>query len=59
MISVNDIRCFMAIFRFELPDATITPKMHILEDHVGDWLATYKVGLGFFSEHGVEVSHAA
>jgi hypothetical protein len=49
----------MAIFRFELPDATITPKMHILEDHVGDWLATYKVGLGFFSEHGVEVSHAA
>ncbi len=48
----------MALFRFEFPDATITPKLHILEDHVVDWTKKYGVGCGFFSEQGVEVSHS-
>lgn len=54
----RDVRCFMALFRFEFPNATITPKMHILEEHVVPWVKEYKAGLGFFAEVGVEASHS-
>ena len=58
MFSDREIRRFMALFRYEFPSATVTPKMHILEDHVADWTGKYKAGLGFFAEMGLEASHS-
>ena len=32
--------------------------MHMLEDHVTDWIRKWKVGLGFHGEQGAESTHA-
>lgn len=42
-----------------LMHATITPKLHMLEDHVIPFLTKWGVGLGFLGEHGAESIHAA
>lgn len=34
------------------PESAITPKMHILQEHVVEWMKTWHVGLGFHSEQG-------
>ena len=34
----------------EFPDATVTPELHILEDHVVPWLQKCKVVFGLLDE---------
>ena len=40
------------------PDATFPPKMHMLEDHVIDFISKWKVGFGIYGEQGGEALHS-
>lgn len=53
-----DIEGFMKAYRQHFPQASITPKMHILECHVVMWLRRWKVGSGLMGEQGAESLHA-
>ena len=48
----------MAQYRDSFPYATVTPKLHMLEDHVVPFLKKWKVGFGFLGEQGAESIHA-
>ena len=52
------IQPFMAYWRKNWPNKTIPPKMHMLEDHVVDFICEWKVGLGFYGEQGGESIHS-
>ena len=52
------IDAFLAFYRDAFPQATVLPKMHMLEDHVIPFLKKWKVGLGFLGEQGAESVHA-
>ena len=49
---------FMEFYRESFPTATVTPKLHMMEDHVVPFLMQWKVGLGFLGEQGAESIHA-
>jgi hypothetical protein len=46
----------MSVYRARA-NSSITVKMHILEDHVVDFIKRHKVGLGFLGEQGAESIH--
>lgn len=48
----------MSFYRDSFPHATVTPKLHMLEDHVVPFLKRWKVGFGFLGEQGAESIHA-
>ena len=48
----------MAYYRTNFSDATVLPKMHILEDHVIPLLRTNRIGSGLMGEQGAESIHA-
>lgn len=59
----KDIKAFLKHYREEFPrdrypKATILPKMHLLEDHMVDWLRQYHLGPGIMGEQGAESIHA-
>ena len=54
----KDIVSFMAFYREAFPDATVLPKMHILEDHVIPWMRRWHMGAGLMGEQGAESIHA-
>ena len=39
------------------PESAITPKMHILQEHVLEWMKRWHVGLGLHGEQGAESIH--
>ena len=47
----------MEHFRITWPNERITPKMHILEDHVVKFIIDWKIGCGFYGEQGGEAVH--
>jgi hypothetical protein len=49
---------FLDVYREHFPEATITPKLHMLEDHVVPFLMKWRVGFGFLGEQGAESIHA-
>ena len=49
---------FMALYRDSFPSATVTPKLHLLEDHVVPFVRRFNVGFGFLGEQGAESIHA-
>lgn len=58
-----DIKAFMKFYReefprHEYPKATIIPKMHLLEDHMVDWMKRFHLGPGLMGEQGAESIHA-
>lgn len=55
----TNIKDFMGFYRETFPQASILPKMHMLEAHVVPWLEKYRVGLGLMGEQGAESIHAA
>lgn len=57
-ISEKHIDEFLAFYRDTFPHATVTPKLHMLEDHVVPFLKQWKVGFGFLGEQGAESIHA-
>lgn len=51
------IKHFLRTYRQSFPDASITPKLHMLEDHTLEQLQRFKVGLGLLNEQGGELMH--
>ena len=50
---------FMAYYRSTFPDTSITPKLHMLEDHILPFLEKWRVGFGLMGEQGAESIHTA
>ena len=50
------IEVFMAYYRTSFSDlsVSITPKLHMLEEHVVPWMKQWGFGLGFMGEQGGE-----
>ena len=48
---------FMTFLRSNWPVASITPKLHMLEDHVVPFVTQWHVGCGFYGEQGGEAIH--
>ena len=55
----SDIDEFLSHYRATFPTATITPKLHMMEDHVVDFIAEWRVGIGMLGEQGAESIHTA
>ena len=53
-----DIVSFLSFLRDNWPEVRITPKLHILEDHVASFLRQWHAGCGFYGEQGGESLHA-
>ncbi|XP_062502539.1 uncharacterized protein LOC134179620 [Corticium candelabrum] len=53
-----DIRDFLKHYREDLTNPPVTPKIHMLEEHVVPWIRRWKLGLGFHGEQGAESIHA-
>ena len=53
-----NIESFLKYYRDTFPAATVTPKFHMLEDHVVPFLRLWRVGFGFHGEQGAESLHA-
>ena len=47
----------MAFYRGNFPSASITPKLHLLEDHTVKQLKHFGVGFGMLNEQGGELIH--
>ena len=47
----------MSFYRQSFPEATVLPKMHMLEGHVIPWLRKWHVGFGMMGEQGAESIH--
>ena len=47
----------MHYHRDVFPEASITPKLHILEDHMVNFLRKCRVGCGLLGEQGAESIH--
>lgn len=48
----------MALYRHTAPQGSVTPKMHMIENHMIHWVRRYQVGLGLHGEQGAESIHA-
>lgn len=57
-LSEKKIKEFMKCYRESFPNATVLPKMHILEEHIVPWLRKWRVGFGLMGEQGAESIHA-
>lgn len=44
--------------RTTYPKATVIPKMHLLEDHMKEWLERFHVGTGLMGEQGAVSIHS-
>ena len=49
---------FMIYYKEEFLLALVTPKMHILEDHIVPWMQRWYFCPGFHTEQGAESIHA-
>lgn len=48
----------MLSLRSNWPDISITPKLHMVEDHILPFLSRWRVGCGFLGEQGGESIHS-
>ena len=48
----------MDYLRQEWPKESITPKLHLLEDHAVDFIKKWGAGFGLYGEQGAESLHA-
>ena len=48
----------MAFFQDTYPEATVSIKMHLLEDHTSQWANSNHVGFGLLGKQGAESIHA-
>ncbi|XP_070549699.1 uncharacterized protein [Ptychodera flava] len=54
----KSVEAFLQHFRSNFPRETVTPKMHILEDHVLPWIQMRRLGCGLHGEQGMEGVHS-
>ncbi|XP_078607304.1 uncharacterized protein LOC144879578 [Branchiostoma floridae x Branchiostoma japonicum] len=55
----RNIRSFIDTFRELFPTMTFPIKLHLLEDHMVEWVSRWGFGIGFHGEQGIESTHAA
>ena len=48
----------MSFYRANFPNETITPKLHLLEDHAVDFITKWGSSFGIYGEQGAESIHA-
>ena len=48
----------MAYYRTTFPHASVTPKLHMLEEHMVEWIHKWKAGFGLMGEQGAESIHS-
>ena len=48
---------FLSYYRTTFPDATTTPKLHMLEDHLIPWMERWQIDVSFHGEQGAESIH--
>ena len=53
----TSIKGFMAFYCQTSPQASILPKMHMLEEYVLPFMRKWRVGCGFIGEQGAESIH--
>ncbi len=53
----GNITKFLAFYRSNFSHSRISPKLHLLEDHVVPWIRRWGVGVGFHGEQGAESIH--
>ena len=46
------IEDYMMYWRTQWPNESVTPKMHIMEEHVVPFIKKWKLGCGFYGEQG-------
>ena len=51
------IDAYMGYFRRHFPEQSVTPKMHMLEDHIVPWIEKWGVGMALHGEQGGEGIH--
>ena len=51
------IKEFLLYIWHEFPETSITPKLHLIEDHMVDFLQKWKVGCELLGEQGAESIH--
>ena len=54
-----DIGSFMGYLRSNWPAESISPKLHMVEDHIVPFLKMWRVGCRFLGEQGAESLHAS
>ena len=58
LVAEEDITNLLRFLREKFPDMTITPKLHMLKEHVCPFLRRWHMGLGFYGEQGIEGIHS-
>ena len=48
----------MSFYRETFPNATVLPKMHLMEEHMVPFIRKWNVGFGIMGEQGAESIHA-
>ena len=51
----KSVKELMNFFRETWPNESVTPKLHMLEDHAGDFMRKWGLGLGIYGEQGEKV----
>lgn len=54
----QNIEKFMKCYRETFPQSTVLPKMHILEEHMVNWIKEWKLAAGLMGEQGAESIYA-
>ena len=58
LVAEEDITNFLQLIREKFPDIMITPKLHMLEEHVCTLLQQWLMALGFYGEQRIEGIHS-
>ena len=53
----TSIKEYLEFFRTNWPEVNISPKLHMMEDHMIPFLRQWRVGFGFYGEQGGESIH--
>ena len=48
----------MAYYRATWPDQSVTPKLHLLEDHALEFIENWGASFGLYGEEGIEGLHS-
>ena len=59
MFSDKNIKEFMSFYRLTFPQASVLPKMHLMEEHMVTWIQKFHLGFGTMGEQGAESIHAS
>lgn len=54
----SDIDNFLAYYRLTFPNSSVTPKLHMVEDHIVPFIQQWGIGIGMLGEQGAESIHA-